>query len=133
VTDINKTYVSPIPRSTLFQSWVSEKMVVYPAIKVESNPVAGGHFKLHAESPQGVFVMIGAFIEVVKHQKLQYTWHWEGTEEKTVVTVHFVDQDGGTRIDLNHTGFTSKESREAHDSGWDSYLEGLTQTIITAQ
>ncbi|MEP4094474.1 SRPBCC family protein [Reichenbachiella sp.] len=126
---ILKKYVLDLSRETLFEAWVSPDMTIPPVTKIESNPVLRGVFKLWAESPEAVGIMTGIFEDVICNEKLKYTWQWEGSEEESLVSVEF-EQDGNqTTIHLEHSGFLSQESKDAHDVGWDSYVDGLVAKI----
>lgn len=127
--EIKKTYTTDIERSILYQSWVSEDMLVEPAIRIESEPKVGGHYKLYSSSLAGEAVMNGVFKEVIPNQKLHYSWHWEGSDETSYITVEFREEEGLTIVDLHHYDFKTVESRDMHDWGWDSYFEGLIAKI----
>ena len=64
--------------------------------------------------------------------ELLYSWHWQGSDETTLVNVEFSSEQGGgggSKVHIVHTGFTSEESREMHDSGWDHYFKSLEEKI----
>ncbi len=70
--------------------------------------------------------MRGRFLKVVKNKELIYTWNWESSKEKTIITVQFDDNgDQTTSIHLTHEGFLTKESAEMHKKGWDYYIDEL--------
>lgn len=129
---LQKNYTTKIRRDILFDAWVSPDSVIEPITKIESNPVEGGIYKLYSESPSGTAVMLGEFKEVVPNEKLEYTWHWEGSDEKTLIRVEFKEREGETHVAIEHNGFLTEESKEMHDTGWDSYLKGLESKILNA-
>lgn len=129
---IQKTYVLDLSSKTLFEAWVSPNMTIPPVTKIECDPVRGGVFKFWAESPEAVGIMIGVFEEVIHYKKLKYTWQWEGSEEESLVTVEFDEDANQATIRLEHSGFLSQESKDAHDVGWDSYVNGLVERIKLA-
>ncbi|MEQ9064872.1 MAG: SRPBCC domain-containing protein [Vicingaceae bacterium] len=127
--EIRKTFRSTLSRSVLYQAWVSPEMTIEPVVKIESDPKINGHFKLYSKSEHGEGVMSGKFIEVEQDKKLKYTWHWEESPEKTEVTVEFLENAGRTTVELMHKGFTTIESKEMHDAGWDHYFKSLEDKI----
>jgi len=74
----------------------------------------------------------GRFIEVTPNAYLRYTWQWSGDDEITEIEVTFAAHEQGTQLRLQHGGFLSADSRTNHDTGWNSYITGLT-AFITAQ
>ena len=126
---ISKKYSSEHTPKALFEAWISPEMLISPAIKIEVDPVVGGHYILHAESDLGVFIMRGEFLEIVPGKKLSYTWWWEGTDENTIVNVGFSTTNDATTIYIEHSGFLTSESKERHEVGWDHYVGELEKKI----
>lgn len=128
---IIKSYETTLPVEKIFQAWISEDSVVPPVTKIFSNPVVGGEYILETRGshPLSVVKMIGEFLEVEKNSRLKYTWHWEGIEETTIVTVDFLEVDRQTQVNILHEGFLTEESKQMHDSGWDSYWAGLIEIL----
>ena len=66
-------------------------------------------------------------------ERLVYTWAWEGPSpepNETVVTVEFHDREGATEVVLMHEGFSSEESRGAHEHGWHAVLDNLQARVL---
>lgn len=126
---IHKTYQSNLSKEILYEAWISDNMVIAPVVKLEIDARIGGVYKLFAESPDGIFIMPGAFVEVVPNSKLVYSWQWEGTEEETLVEVNFKENAEGSVVELTHSGFLSQESFDSHSAGWDSHFKGLIAKI----
>jgi len=74
-------------------------------------------------------VATGIYREVVKRERLVYTWAWLGEDGKpgpeTLVTVTFRAVGKKTEITLKHEGFLEKESRDNHESGWNGCFDKL--------
>ena len=62
-----------------------------------------------------------------------YTWSgtWDPSEESHV-TVSLFEEPTGTTITLDHIGFHSDQSMQAHRSGWQSSLTKLRQLFATS-
>lgn len=125
---IEKTYRLPFARDRVYATWVSSETVVAPAIRMFVEPRVGGAYHLFMDDT-GSPSMAGTFLDVVENQSLRYTWEWFGDGHVTEVAVQFQDDGDGTQISLSHGVFHSEDSFKAHDLGWDSYVEGLTEIL----
>lgn len=126
---IHKKYQVDFSPQQLFDAWISPDMVIPPVSKIEVDPKVGGFLKLTVETPDGNSVMVGEFLNLSRPSQLVYTWEWDNNGEITHITVDFKALADGTEIVIAHTGFQSEESRAMHDSGWDSYVNGVVQTL----
>ncbi len=126
--DIHKRYTLPFPPEAVFDCWVSADSVVAPVTAIEVEPKQGGLFKLIvAGEPEAQ--MVGRFLQFDRPTKLVYTWEWNQDGEVSQVDVTFTPVDGGTVVIINHMGFEYTASRDSHDRGWDSYIEGIQQLL----
>lgn len=74
----------------------------------------------------------GEFLEIVKNQKIVFTWcqdHESNATPDTTVRIELKDLGNQTALTLTHSGFTDKENRDGHEGGWKGGLEDLTQEI----
>jgi uncharacterized protein YndB with AHSA1/START domain len=95
----------------------------------------GGRYRLSMRNPASdeTHVVVGEYREIQRPGRLVYTWSWEGPSpeaDETVVTVEFHDRDGATDVVLVHEGFSSDQSRDAHDHGWVNVLENLKSRVF---
>ena len=96
--------------------------------EVDARPGRGFRFRVRGE--KGLFDFRGAYREVTRPRRLQFTWRWaalpmiEGSGD-TGVTVRFEESAGGTRIALVQEHLPHAEAREAHRRGWERCLEGM--------
>ena len=124
--DIEKEYLLPFPCDVVYDAWLSSETVIPPATAMDIDPKVGGHFRLFVETPEFSSQMEGEFLEVESNRRIRYTWQWKDDPESTEVDVTFApNDDGGTLVKLLHSGFSGAESHALHDSGWDSYIQGL--------
>ena len=126
--NIHKQYILNHPREAVFDIWVSPEGVVAPVTAVEVDPRKNGQFKLIVED-ENPSQMIGKFIEFNRPSKLVYSWEWNQDGEISKVDVTFNSVIEGTEVIIEHTKFTKESSRETHDSGWDSYIQGVDQLL----
>jgi len=93
-------------------------------------PVVGRRFTMDCE-PVGV--LRGEVIDVDPPRRLSYRWF--GAFGPTVVTFVLMPIPGGTRLRLEHRGWTdaNTEARDQFDGGWTSKLgEGLRRVLDEA-
>ncbi len=126
---LRRTYSTS--RDVLFDVWTQPehlKKWMGPSYDYEV-PVAevdlkvGGQYKMafvHKEGKEAV--VAGTFQEIIKPEKLVYTWTWQEPNEnagiETLVTVEFIEKDKGTELVLTHQRFGSEEMRLDHSKGW---------------
>lgn len=96
---------------------------------MDINPTVGGHYRLLIKSPEFNASNEGKFLIVEPEQHLRYTWEWNNDGEVTEIDVRFVYIASGCQIKLTHNGFTKQESADMHSTGWDSYINGLTDFL----
>ncbi len=122
---IEKTYVLPFPVDVVYQAWVSSDTVIPPATAMDIEPEVGGHYRLIMKTPEFEGRNEGTFLLVRPNKQVRYTWEWNGDGEVSTIDVGFQATADGTQVTLKHTGFSKPESVASHDSGWDSYIQGL--------
>ncbi|MEX3007145.1 SRPBCC domain-containing protein [Hoeflea sp. TYP-13] len=126
---IEKSYRVPFSVHRVYSAWISSKTVIAPATRMDVNPVVGGHYRLFMEAPEFTAQNEGKFLEVDPQSHLKYTWEWNADGNVTEISVDFEAADDGTEVRIVHSGFTDEESRAMHATGWDSYIDGLTQFL----
>ncbi len=122
---INKTYTLAAPKKRVYELWLSPDTLVPPATQLEIEPHPGGIYKLTSFVNDREWVMNGKFIELIRNEKLEYTWEWNNDGEQSTVTVTFVESHGMTRVDVTHKNLPSEESKAQHEAGWDNYIQGF--------
>jgi uncharacterized protein YndB with AHSA1/START domain len=86
------------------------------------------------QPPEGedAFHLGGEFQEVDWPRRLVYTFVWEEPEPddaETVVTLSFLDEDGGARLVLDQCPFKTEARRALHWAGWTDSFERLQTTL----
>jgi uncharacterized protein YndB with AHSA1/START domain len=89
----------------------------------------GGKWRVHMRGPDGAeYHVDGEYREIAAPSRLVYTWRWaHAPDERTLVTVEFMEREGGTEVILTHTDLGSDESRARHEHGWLGCLVKLEQ------
>ncbi|GAA3413476.1 SRPBCC domain-containing protein [Paenibacillus hodogayensis] len=88
----------------------------------------GGKYRFHMQAPNGnVHTLEGRYIDIVPNEKLSFTWKWinEGDDsEETLVTIHFVEKDKKTELEMTHSAFSTMQAAKRHNKNWNNSLEG---------
>ena len=125
------------PRALVWQAWTDPKHALnwwgpthHPAIEVAWDARVGGRWRncLRSTETGDLLWHGGEFCEVVKHERLVFTFAWEETGERgmeTLVTVTFAEAKNRTTMTLRQTPFQSSLEQEGQDEGWNSTFDRL--------
>jgi uncharacterized protein YndB with AHSA1/START domain len=140
------TRVFDAPRSLVYQAWTEPEHMVkwlgpqgFTGKILKSELQVGGAYRFHMRDPQGGdHWQQGVFREIVKPEKLVYTYEWaneqgQATRPQTIVTVTFEDLGGKTRLTLRQGIFESVTARDDHHRGWNSSLDRLGDQLKAAR
>ena len=91
----------------------------------------GGRYRVEFNAPDGeTNIVVGEFREVVRDERLAFTWTWEGKPViDSLVTLQLTPAGNGTRLKLTHTGFPDAEMRDHHSFGWTGTLDRLGRAV----
>ena len=73
----------------------------------------------------GVSQMGGEYREIVKNEKIVFTFAWthaSGFDMDTLITVTFTEKNGKTLQTFHQTPFSSVKVRDSHVGGWNSFI-----------
>lgn len=117
-------------RSEVWKAWTTAEGLAawwwsgWPDTTYEADARVGGQYRIDSHA-NGVGVK-GEYLNVAPYDKLSFTWIWmeDGVDgEVENVTVTFTSTNGGTRVDLKHTGpWTSQEPVDNYRQGWNHVL-----------
>ena len=72
----------------------------------------------------------GVFQKIEPREYLEYTWTVAVMNGRdTLVSVKFLDHEGGTRIELTHGIFESPEEARLHIEGWKGCVNRLQKEL----
>jgi len=128
------------PREKVFDAFVDpEAMRVWKCPRgmsvcaVSSDAQVGGKYQVAMRARDGSqFVVGGEYREVRRPERLAFTWAWLGDNMptmQTLVEVSFIERDGGTLIDMTHSGFPQPTMRDQHGHGWRSCFNRLNDML----
>ncbi len=112
---------------TVFEFFVDpEKMKRWKRVDVTLDPTPGGTYRVDMN---GRNVARGEYVEIVPHNRIVFTWGWEGEGQplppgSSTVEVTLAPDGDGTILRLRHSGL-DPEMAKAHGEGWDHYVERL--------
>lgn len=93
---------------------------------IEVDLRVGGAFRIDMHSEHGTHSHTGEYREIVRPEKLVFTWSSINTQYKeTLVTVELIQHGQQTELVLTHEGLPDKKAQEMHSLGWSSILDKL--------
>ena len=128
MSDIVVTRVIAAPPATVFSFFTdADRWAAWQGVGGELDPRPGGELRVRMPSGQ---VAAGAFLELVPHSRIVFTWGWEGDAPPvapgaSTVVVELEPAAEGTLLRLTHTGLEAPPIAEHHRQGWERYLERL--------
>jgi uncharacterized protein YndB with AHSA1/START domain len=131
--DISRTINAPAEK--LFNAWLDPAMLsrfmmpgegMSEAI-VENDPREGGKFSIIMQGQENKIPHSGTYLKIDPHSQLVFTWESVHSIDGSTVTLNFVPEGKGTRIDLHQVKFFNEEKRDAHNMGWNVIFNVLEQ------
>jgi uncharacterized protein YndB with AHSA1/START domain len=107
------------------RAWWGPRPVTCSGAEVDLR--VGGHYRIANALPDGNTVVIeGEFREILRPQRLVYTWRMgEGAAQSSLVTVRFEASGEATEVIIVHENVSSGAERDSHEQGWIGCLDGL--------
>jgi uncharacterized protein YndB with AHSA1/START domain len=103
-------------------------MVRWMGQSAEVDPRPGGIYRVDVDGKS--HVARGEFVEVSPPDRVVFTWGWESGDSpvrpgSSTVEVTLTPDGDHTIVRLVHSDLPSRESADAHTTGWDHYLPRL--------
>lgn len=115
----------------LASRWMCPRGMSVPEVLFDAR--TGGRFRVTMQARDGSrFVAGGVYREFVRPEKLVYTWRWEDKARPgidTTIAIAFIERAAGTELRMTHSGFPDAPTRDAHEEGWGSSLNQLTDLL----
>jgi uncharacterized protein YndB with AHSA1/START domain len=93
----------------------------------------GGGYRITMQPPRGeAFHLRGELLVVDPPRRLAYTFEYEEPDpddQKTTVTLSFLDHGEGTKLVLEQGPFRTEARRALHERGWTDSLERLEKFL----
>lgn len=137
VVDIPKLEVRKhiqAPREAVFRAWTTGTSVQQwfsspeaPVRKARVERKVGGRFYVECDYRGGVWTLEGVIRELDAPKRLAFTWVSSDipAEHGSVVTVDFIERDGGTDVIIGQSGFPGEGKRQENERGWAELMGNL--------
>ena len=138
------TRVFDAPRPVVFDSWTDARQLAqwrgprgFVIVSYHADVRVGGVWRVETRSPEGGEHNAGGeYREVAPLDRLAFTMAWDGTEDgepgrETLVTLGFAEEGSRTRMTFRQSTFSSMAARDAHEGGWSSAFDLLTEYLAT--
>ena len=113
------------------RNWMCPRGMTIPLAEFDAR--VGGKYRVTMRARDGdQFTAGGTYREIARPERLTYTWAWQGEgmpNVETLVTVSFVERDGGTEVVMTHSGFPDAGMCASHEEGWGSSLNNLCDLL----
>ena len=128
------------PRERVFAACVEPEELAewwgpkgFTVASIEIHVREGGRYRMTMQPPDApAFDLTGEFCEVEPPRRLVYTFEYEEPDpddQKTVVTLSFLENGEGTRLVLEQGQFATEARHALHETGWTETLERLDRFL----
>lgn len=116
-------------RPELIRSWFgSSHGFRADDIAVDLRP--GGNWSLRNVKGEITEHVSGTYHDVEPTRRLVYSYHFEGTEFFSVISVDLTPDGDGTRLDFLQTGFPDAQARIEHEKGWPQAIRVMGEALL---
>ncbi len=101
--------------------------------KTDFKPVVGHKFQFTDKSGKIIHCVV---LDVKPPDRLTYSWQYSSAKDNKLldskVAWTLIPKEGGTELQLAHSGFTALEDSIAHSNGWKTCLQRFTGLLKTS-
>ena len=124
--------VIPARRERVFAAWLDPKSLAQwmrpggmTDATAEVDPKVGGRFRIVMIEGPKRYEHQGEYLVIEPPERLEFTWISEATDHRaTVVTLEFLERDGGTELVLTHRRLPASQV-DSHRAGWTDVMKKL--------
>jgi len=132
-TDIRSSIIIEAEPAEVFDYFTrSDAMVLWMGQSADLDPVPGGRFSVDVNGA----AVRGRFVEVDPPNRIVFTWGFLDSDElppeASTVEVSLSRENGGTLVEIVHSGLPGSESSK-HGVGWPYFLDRLAEALLTQQ
>jgi len=122
----------------IFAAWTDPAQLVQwfgpPGGKVDETQIdvqVGARYRIVFHAPDGEeHGVSGIYREVVRNEKLVFTWAWRTMPEReSLVTLTMTPEGEGTLFTLLHERFFDEAARDRHRTGWTAFVGKLARFL----
>jgi uncharacterized protein YndB with AHSA1/START domain len=97
-----------------------------PVLLSESDPRAGGHYRLKFRTLSGVDCeTTGEFLEVTRPERVRMTWRWVGDTDASLIEMVLRPIPEGTALTFTQSRLPDDATARGHEKGWNGSLDKL--------
>jgi len=113
-------------------AWHCPRGMTVADVSVEAR--VGGRYRVVMRARNGSdYTAVGVYRDLRRPEFLSFTWQWENgsmpANVQTLVEVRLLEKDGGTQLQMRHSGFPAASARDGHQSGWQSVINRLSDYV----
>ena len=97
-------------------------------ITVDLRP--GGNWSLRNVKGEITEHVSGTYHEADPTHRLVYSYHFQGTDFFSVISVDLTPDGDGTRLDFLQTGFPDAQARVEHQKGWPQAIRVMSDALL---
>jgi uncharacterized protein YndB with AHSA1/START domain len=116
-------------RPELIRSWFGSSHG-FRAHDIAVNLRPGGTWSLRNVKGAVTEHVSGTYHEVAPHQRLVYSYHFEGTDFFSTISVDLTPDGDGTRLHFLQTGFPDAQARIEHAKGWPQAIRVMGEALL---
>jgi glutathione S-transferase len=102
-------------------------------VEARADARVGGDYRIVMAARDGSRYAVGGVFQAIERPNyLAYTWcgdNGSAAEATTLIEVRLSAGEGGTKLQMRHTGFPTTSSRDSHRSGWQSVFNRLSDLV----
>lgn len=127
------------PRARVFDAWTTPELMcqwfcpddTFSVPIAEVDLTVGGAFRIGMKPPdKEVRIARGVYREILRPERLVFTWSWEHDAMDTLVTVTFKETGSATEIVVKHESLPTIARRNDHAHGWSGCLRHLEKFLL---
>lgn len=120
----------PVPVSRLWKALTDESEMKKWYFDIPGfKPQVGFEFSFTGGPEDRKYLHLCKILEVIKEQKLSYSWRYDGYPGNSVVTFELEDEKGNSRLKLTHEGLETLP-QDKMDFGRGNFEAGWNEIII---
>ena len=106
--------------------WFGRSDAKPDSFHAEIDARVGGRFRVSFSTADEYYEVGGVYREVVRNERLVFSWAWHSTPERqSQVTVALKPDGDGTLLTLLHEQLFDQAARDGHERGWIGALDKL--------
>jgi uncharacterized protein YndB with AHSA1/START domain len=133
--DLRVTRLFAAPRDLVFRLWTDPAHLIhwwgprgFRTLSCEIDLRPGGNWRIKSRAPDGMeFSSYGVFHDIVPPERLVFSHSFDFPGKplgpSTLVTLHFTEENGKTRLAFHQGVFTTIADRDGHEAGWSSAFD----------